>query len=129
MPVYEQLATVLRARMASGVYAQGAPLPPERVLRQEFAVGRDVVLDALAMLRAEGLLITRRGRLPMVRRQPARTYRPLNPGEQVIARMPSAPEVRRLQLDPGVPVLEIVCAGKVLELLAADRLGVEMPPP
>ena len=117
---------MLRARMASGVYAQGASLPPERVLRQEFAVGRDVVLDALAMLRVEGLIITRRGRLPTVRRHPARAYRPLNPGEQVIARMPSAPEVRRLRLDPGVPVLEILCDGKPQELLAADRLGVEV---
>jgi DNA-binding transcriptional regulator YhcF (GntR family) len=129
LPIYEQVAAVLRTRIVDGVYPQGGALPTARALCQECDVGRDAVIDALALLRSEGLITTRRGRRPTVRRQGPRTFRELRPGEQVVARMPSAPEVRRLRLDPGVPVLEIGGNGEPCAVMPADRFGVELPRP
>jgi DNA-binding GntR family transcriptional regulator len=61
-PAYEQLANVLRARIAAGEWSTG-PLPSVKALQDEYDVGRDTVLRAIDMLRSEGLVFTvpRRG--------------------------------------------------------------------
>jgi GntR family transcriptional regulator len=61
-PAYEQLASVLRARIAAGDWAAG-PLPSVKALQETYDVGRDTVLRAIDMLRTEGLVFTvpRRG--------------------------------------------------------------------
>jgi GntR family transcriptional regulator len=61
-PAYEQLAAVLRARVAAGDWSTG-PLPSVKALQDTYEVGRDTVLRAVDMLRAEGLVFTvpRRG--------------------------------------------------------------------
>ena len=43
----------------------------------------------------------------------------LLPGDEAIARMPSPAERRALQLGPGVPVIEIRRAGRVVDVLPA----------
>lgn len=43
--------------------------------------------------------------------------------------MPSAPEARRLRLEPGAPVLEIGGNGEPYDVVPADRFGVELPRP
>jgi len=43
----------------------------------------------------------------------------LQPGEEAIARMPSPAERRRLNLEAGVPVIEIRRTGTVVEVLPA----------
>lgn len=62
VPAYEQLASVLRARIASGEWASG-PLPSVKDLQDTYGVGRDTVLRAIAILRDEKLVFTvaRRG--------------------------------------------------------------------
>ena len=61
-PAYQQLAAILRARIAKGEWRNG-PLPSVKQLQQEHNVGRDTVLRAVEILRGEGLVFTipRRG--------------------------------------------------------------------
>jgi GntR family transcriptional repressor for pyruvate dehydrogenase complex len=66
----EQLATAIRL----GVYPYGAALPSERDLSELLGVSRATLREAIAALRAAGLVETTRGRGggTVVRRQPAR---------------------------------------------------------
>lgn len=61
-PAYLQLAGILRQRIAAGEWRTG-PLPSGKTLEQEYGVGRDTLLRAIAILRDEGLVFTvkRRG--------------------------------------------------------------------
>ena len=61
-PAYQQLAAILRSRIAQGDWRNG-PLPSVKQLQQEHDVGRDTVLRAIDILRSEGLVFTvpRRG--------------------------------------------------------------------
>jgi GntR family transcriptional repressor for pyruvate dehydrogenase complex len=65
----EQLATAIRL----GVYAQGAALPSERELAEQLSVSRATLREAIAALRAAGLVETTRGRGggTVIQRQPA----------------------------------------------------------
>lgn len=54
----EQLATAIRL----GVYPDGGALPSERVLSERLGVSRGTLREAMAALRASGLVETRRGR-------------------------------------------------------------------
>jgi GntR family transcriptional regulator len=61
-PAYQQLAAILRTRIAKGEWRNG-PLPSVKQLQQEQDVGQDTVLRAVEILRDEGLVFTvpRRG--------------------------------------------------------------------
>lgn len=61
-PRYRAVADELRRRMRSGVIPPGALLPSEPALIAEFAVSRGTVREAIALLRAEGLVVTEHGR-------------------------------------------------------------------
>lgn len=56
-----QLAERLRADIVSGRLAAGARLPSEQEIAAQCGVSRTVVREAVAALRAEGLLVTRQG--------------------------------------------------------------------
>src|SRR4051812_7424772 len=56
--VYELVAERLIAQLGDGVQP-GAPLPPERQLMQQYAVGRSSVREALRMLESRGLIESR----------------------------------------------------------------------
>ena len=62
VPVYRQLAGILRDAIVSGQLAQGAPLPSESSLMQEYGISRDSVRKAMDVLRDEGLVITVQGK-------------------------------------------------------------------
>lgn len=62
VPFYAQLASILRARIADGVYGPGDPLPAEAELGETFGLSRTVVRQALDELVAEGLVQKERGR-------------------------------------------------------------------
>ena len=66
----EQLATAIRL----GVYPHGTQLPAERELAEQLGVSRATLREAIAALRAAGLVETTRGRGggTMVRQRPAR---------------------------------------------------------
>ena len=61
-PAYSQLAGILRERIAAGEWSTG-PLPSVKDLQSYYGVGRDTVLRALDILRADDVVFTvsRRG--------------------------------------------------------------------
>ncbi len=62
IPLYVQLAELLRNRVRKGVWQPGALVPAIPALMREFDVARVTVRQAIALLRAEGLLSPQRGR-------------------------------------------------------------------
>ena len=71
-PIYQQVAEILRARIASGELVAGRPLPSENALRQEFGISRGTARHAAALLVQEGLARTSLGRGHFVVREEER---------------------------------------------------------
>jgi GntR family transcriptional regulator len=61
-PRYVRVADELRRRILAGAIPPGALLPSEPDLINEFGVSRGTIREALALLRAEGLVVTEHGR-------------------------------------------------------------------
>ncbi|WP_203994094.1 GntR family transcriptional regulator [Micromonospora lutea] len=59
---YRLVADELRRRIMAGAIPPGSLLPSESTLMAEFSVARGTVREALALLRAEGLVVTEMGR-------------------------------------------------------------------
>jgi len=116
------IAAELRDQIQSGTLAPGADLASEAELSARFSVSRGTVRQALAALRAEGLISGGRGRRPVVNRPPlAQSFDQLVSfsawAERIghlpsartleLARRPAEPEVALdLGLEPGAPVFE-----------------------
>lgn len=62
VPLYRQLAELLRAAIVGGTYRPGDRLPSEPTLQQEHGLARDTVRAAVRVLRDEGLVVTLPGR-------------------------------------------------------------------
>jgi GntR family transcriptional regulator len=62
VPLYTQLADILRDMITSGELQPRSPLPSESYLQQEQGVSRGTVRMAVAALRDEGLVVTIGGR-------------------------------------------------------------------
>jgi GntR family transcriptional regulator len=62
VPVYLQLAAILRGRIERGELAPRRPVPSKRQLTQEYGIAGGTVDKALAVLRGEKLVKTVRGR-------------------------------------------------------------------
>jgi len=60
-PKYQRIAEALRASVRSGHYPPGSRIPTEASLAEEFDVSVPTVRQAIAVLRAEGLLMSRHG--------------------------------------------------------------------
>ncbi|MEV8020569.1 GntR family transcriptional regulator [Streptomyces sp. NPDC086554] len=73
--LYQQVAAAIREAILSGEFEPGAPLPSEAQLIQRYQVSRPTVRNAVATLRAEGLIEVRHGKGSFVRSdgQPAVT--------------------------------------------------------
>ena len=69
VPVYRQLADLLRARIEAGDYPPGRALPSHRTLSQEYGLAMSTVTKALAILRAEGLTEGVKGKGTYVKRR------------------------------------------------------------
>ncbi|WP_245445988.1 GntR family transcriptional regulator [Metarhizobium album] len=67
IPLYFQLAEMLRAQITSGEFASGDKLPSEHELCSHYDVSRSVVRQALQSLSQDGLIETERGRGAFVR--------------------------------------------------------------
>src|SRR4051794_10880774 len=105
--LFEQLADEIK----SGRLAPGARLPTEHALTRAARVSRTVVREAVAALRAEGLVITRQGVGAFVSAEPTRAPFRIEP-----ERMQSLGDILSvMELRLGV---EIESAG-----LAAERAG------
>jgi DNA-binding GntR family transcriptional regulator len=121
VPLYRQLAAVVRGQIERGEFAPGQRIPAERDYIQQYGLSRDTVYRAMLVLRREGLIATNRGGSRV--RVPARPQmmRWLGSGE-VIARMPTEPERQKYRIDEGVPLLIIQRRGRGDEIYPADRV-------
>jgi DNA-binding GntR family transcriptional regulator len=68
-PLYRRIADTLASAMARGDYPVASRLPPEFALMRMFDASRFTIREALADLRARGLVASRRGSGTMVLRQ------------------------------------------------------------
>jgi GntR family transcriptional regulator len=67
-PLHASIARSLREAILRGELQQGGPLPSEAQLCRRYGASRGTVRQALAALRAEGLICGGRGRVPTVGR-------------------------------------------------------------
>jgi GntR family transcriptional regulator len=58
VPLYAQVAAILRTRIESGELRHLDPLPSEKTIGQEYGVSRDTARRAIKMLRDEELVFT-----------------------------------------------------------------------
>ncbi len=123
-PLHAQIYEAMVERIRTGRWEQGARVPSEKSLIAEFGTSRGPVRQALAALRAEGMVTGGRGAPPRVQpfvpRQSFESFvsftewaRHLGytPGQRVVeaARRPAAELVsEELQLEPGDQVVEII---------------------
>jgi len=102
------IASVLRGQIHSGAVAPGSALASEAELSAQFSVSRGTVRQALAALRAEGLISGGRGRRPVVARptlsQSFDEFISFSAWAERLGRVPGARtlELARRPADPGV---------------------------
>jgi GntR family transcriptional regulator len=123
-PLHQRVTDELRSRLTSGAWPEGFRIPSEAELCREFDASRGTVRQALAALRAEGLILGGRGKQPVAGRaavsQPFTTLMSFtewagsigkDPGQQTreIAKRPASAEVAdQLGIHAGEPVVEVV---------------------
>ncbi len=71
VPVYRQLAAILREAIERGDYPPGRPIPSENTLAQEHDLARVTVRKAIAILVDEGLVQAVQGRGVFVAERPS----------------------------------------------------------
>lgn len=71
VPLYRQIADALRAEILAGTLEPGMQLPSENELKDRFGTTRVTVRKAVALLKADGLLISSQGKGVFVRPRPA----------------------------------------------------------
>lgn len=74
IPLWQQIADDLRARIESGQLPPGQLIPSESDLTQRYGASRPTARQALAHLRTAGLVITERGRGTRVRPSPSSAH-------------------------------------------------------
>jgi len=136
VPLYVRMELDLRERIASGQLFPGAPVPSEAELARQYATSRVTVRQALARLRYDGVLESRRGLGTFVAR-PAVVH-PLNTSRSFEERMqaegiqvdhkllrftrvmPSAETRERLRIAASTPVYLLerlrIVGGKLIGL-------------
>lgn len=123
-PLHAQLYEEMLRRIRSGEWCAGEKVPSEKSLIAEFGTSRGPVRQALATLRAEGMIVGGRGAPPRVHRtaphQSFDTFMSftewarelgMTPGQKVIERvkLPATEEIaRELQIAPDDPIVEII---------------------
>jgi GntR family transcriptional regulator len=116
MTPYEQVAADVRAQIMAGDFAPGTQLPSTAQMVEQFGVSNTTVQKALAVLKREGYLSSRRGKGIYVRdRQPFRVgvaaYLPASEGGysydilQTGEHTPPAELARALGTGPGEPAM------------------------
>lgn len=126
MPLYKQIAELLRDGIRAGAYPPGVALPSERKLMAEFKVTRSTVRGALAQLRSEGLVTMEQGAGVFVRKPPP-PRRIVGP--QRFARRDrhegKAAYLAEMEREGRKPEVEVLHVGRVrAPVEVAQRLGV-----
>lgn len=136
MPLHERIASSLRERINSGELAVGQRLPSEADLQATWGASRMPVRQALARLRAEGLIAGGRGSPPVVQprpvSQPFDTMMSFSSWARLIGRVPgqktieiarrgadahTAEHLRISEGDPFVQLLRVRTLDGVLAML------------
>src|SRR5919199_3033937 len=125
--VFRQLADLLRRQIDSGELGPGEPLPSELRLAQEYGISRTTVRQAIAQLRAEGLVTVERPRGTFVRVPEEVELVTLGRGERASARMPTDAERRAHRLGEGVPVLVVTATDGTTTVHPADKVELTRP--
>ncbi|WP_271220711.1 GntR family transcriptional regulator [Streptosporangium carneum] len=82
---YERVLNALRSRIADGTYPPGMMLPSQSRLVAEFDVSRPTVIEALRLLRQEGLIESQTGRGSFVRgKVPTLSLERAYPGQRLL---------------------------------------------
>lgn len=121
IPAYRQVADAIRREIVDGRLRPGSRLASAADLAAEYGVGVDTVRDAVALLRAEGLLDTTPGRRTIVRQMLTRTRVPLPRHAVIRLRMPSPAEQRDYGIPTGVPVADVTTPDGETRLYIGDR--------
>ena len=100
LPRYYQVYQSLLERIREGEFSEEQPLPPERMLTQEYGVSRITIIKAMELLKNEGVIDRQHGRGTFIRT----TKLENDPTEQLsltdnLARMGIKPEWRVLKKD------------------------------
>lgn len=120
--MYQQLADQLRDQILTGHYPAGSTLPAERTIAASAGLSIDAARKALQVLVHEGLITTEQGFHAIVRQRPERQPVSLLRGSHLVARVPLRPERVQLDMDLGVPIIE-VRQGSEIAIFPADRFG------
>ena len=120
VPVYRQLADLIRGQIETGQLRPGQRLRAEPDYMDEYGISRTSVRQAMAMLRTEGLITTtRRGSRVRAERDIAEVV--VDTDTRVTTRMPTAEERQRHSIAEGVPVFVLMREGAEPEVLPGDR--------
>jgi GntR family transcriptional regulator len=122
---YEQIAELLRSRIADETYPPGSLLPSEPELSAELGVSRVTVNRAIGLLRAQGLVRVRRGAGTYVRSLPtilrdartryARRHRGTGAGAVEIAELDLQPRTDYTEIGQTVATLPVARALGITE--------------
>lgn len=128
VPLYLQVAQLIRQDIMAGRHRTGDMLPSERALTAAYGVSQATVRQALAVLREEGLVVTRKSAGSSVGAVPPQIAVTAGPDDVVTARMPTPAERRALGIAEGVPVIAIARPGRGEEVFAANRTRIVISP-
>lgn len=119
----EQIVARLGADIRGGRLAAGARLPTEQALTDELGVSRTVVREAVAALRADGLVVTRRGSGAYVADPTAGPYRIAAPSaSRAIADILDVMELRlAVEVEAAAFAAERASRRQVAEIRSAWR--------
>lgn len=62
VPIYIQLAQLIKERIETGVYKPGSQIPPETALCETYQISRVTVRKAITLLTDEGILVKQQGK-------------------------------------------------------------------
>lgn len=115
-PKYQQILTQIKALVAAGALAPGAPLPSVRQLAADLGINVNTVVAAYRALEAEGVIVLRRGSRATVHpRLGERAVAPTTPDELAMLRA----MLERIRVEATLRGVSI----ETLRALAADVFG------
>lgn len=120
IPLYRQLADILRRQIETGAVQPGDLLASEPRLGQQYDIGTLTVRHAVRVLRGEGLIETVQGVGNRVRERGERTVYDLQSGDSLIFRKARDVERRNLRLPEGSWVAVVTRAAGGIDVYAAD---------
>lgn len=120
--VYQQLADLLRAEITSGRLGPGDRLPSSTRLEQQHGVSRETIRRALAVLRAEGLVVTEPSYGTRVRVPEERRRVTVPRGAEVISRPATSEERAEMGLMLGEHVQVVTVGGRLVGTHPASRI-------